>query len=103
MGKRPPASDKQMFFDTIRSVRQLVAEHRGDYAKDVMGLNKHNTSMPYSHLTGRRQKLRARHAQQKARAQEEAIQYDSSMQLLNSNVVALQKSKDTFEKNNYKF
>jgi hypothetical protein len=60
MGKRVD-SDKKLFFDTLKEVRQLVGKHRGDYAKDVMGLNKHNTKVPLTHLQGRRQKLQQQH------------------------------------------
>lgn len=56
MGKRVEA-DKKLFYDTIQDVRKLVGKHRGDYSKDVLGLNKHNTKMPFTHLQGRRNKL----------------------------------------------
>lgn len=102
MGKRIEA-DKKLFFNTLKDVRKLVAEHRGDYAKDVMGLNKHNTKVPFTHLQGRRNKMHERHQHEKERAREEAIQYDSSMQLLNSSVMEIKKQKDAFERNKYKF
>lgn len=102
MGKRVEA-DKKLFFDTIKDIRKLVGEHRGDYAKDVMGLNKHNTKVPFTHLQGRRNKMHQRHDREKERAREEAIQYDSSMHLLNSSVMEIKKERDTFERNKYKF
>lgn len=95
MGKKI-SSEKMMFFNTIQDVRKLVAKHRGDYQKDVMGLNKKNTKVPFTHLQGRRHKLHERHNQEKERAREEAIQYDSSMKLLNSSVMEIKKEKDTF-------
>jgi len=65
MGKRPPVSDKQIFYDTLKDIRKLVSEHRGQYTKDVMGLNKNNTKVPFTHLMGRRNKLRSRHGKEK--------------------------------------
>lgn len=93
MGKRVE-TDKKLFNDTIQEVRKLVAKHRGEYSKDVMGLNKHNTKVPFTHLQGRRDKLRQQHAREKERAREEAIQYDSSMRLLNSSVMEIKHQKD---------
>jgi predicted nuclease of restriction endonuclease-like RecB superfamily len=86
MGKRVEA-DKKLFYNTIQEVRKLVGKHRGEYSKDVMGLNKHNTKVPFTHLQGRRNKLHKQHALEKERAREEVIQYDSSMRLLNSSVM----------------
>jgi hypothetical protein len=103
MVKRHPNPDKKMFLETIQDIRKLVGQHRGNYTKDTMGLNKSNTKVPFTHLQGRRQKLHSRHQKEKARANEEAIQYDSSMKLLNSNVMETKREKDQFEKNNYKF
>lgn len=80
-----------------------MSKHRGSYTKDVMGLNKHNTKVPFTHLQGRRNKLRSRHSKEKERAREEVIQYDSSMQLLNSSLMEIRKQKDEFDKNRYKF
>lgn len=54
-----------MFFDTLNDIRKLVNAHRGDYGKNTMGLNKHNTKVPYDHLIGRRNKLNQRHRQEK--------------------------------------
>jgi hypothetical protein len=68
-----------------------------------MGLNKTNTKVPYTHLQGRRQTLKDRHQQEKTRAREESIQYDSSMKMLNSAVMEIRKEKDHFEKNKYKY
>jgi hypothetical protein len=96
-------AEKKLFFDTLQDVRRLVGQHRGEYAKDVMGLNKHNTKVPFTHLQGRRNKMHQRHQEEKQRAREEAIQYDSSMRLLNSSVMEIKRSKDSFEKNQYKF
>jgi hypothetical protein len=62
MGKKIINKDKQMFFNTIQDMRKLVGEHRGGYTKDVMGLNKSNTKVPYTHLVGRREKLHSRHS-----------------------------------------
>lgn len=59
--------------------------------------------MPFTHLQGRRNKLRQRHRAEKDRAREETIQYDSSMRLLNSEVMEIRKEKDQFQKNQYKF
>jgi hypothetical protein len=64
MGKKPN-SEKQMFFQTINDIRKLVGAHRGEYGKDVMGLNKKGTKMPFTHLQGRRQKMRERYAKEK--------------------------------------
>ena len=103
MGKKVISQDKKMFFQTIQDIRKLVNEHRGNYSKDTMGLNKRNTKMPFTHLQGRRKKLKDRHHQEKSRANEESIQYDSSMRLLNSEVMEIRKEKDQFEKNKYKY
>ena len=65
----------------------MVQNHYGSYTKDVMGLQKKNTKVPYTHLMGRRNKIVERHAQQKNRSREEDIQYDSSLKLLNSNIL----------------
>lgn len=68
-----------------------------------MGLNKKNANIPYNHLQGKRQKLRKRYNDEKARAKEENIQFDSSMKLLNSAVMEIKKEKDQFDKNKYKY
>ena len=75
----------------MQDIRKLVNDHRGNYAKDTMGLNKKNTKMPFTHLQGRRNKLKEQHHSEKSRAREEAIQYDSSMKLLNSEVMEIRK------------
>lgn len=103
MGKKVINQQKQLFFETLSDIRKLVGQHRGNYAKDTMGLNKHNTKVPFTHLQGRRSKLRQRHKAEKDRAREETIQYDSSMRLLNSEVMEIRKEKDQFQKNQYKF
>jgi hypothetical protein len=102
MGKKI-SEEKKIFFKTIQDVRKLVGKHRGEYSKDVMGLNRKNTKVPFTHLQGRRSKLHQRHNKEKERAREEVIQYDSSMKLLNSSVMEIKKEKDTFDKNRYKF
>ena len=61
-----------------------------------MGLNKKNTKVPFTHLQGRRKKLKERHQGEKARGKEESIQYDSSMRLLNSEVMEIRREKDNF-------
>lgn len=61
-------SDKKLFFDTIQDIRKLVGKHRGEYSKDVMGLNKKNTKVPFTHLQGRRNKMHERHNKEKERA-----------------------------------
>jgi len=52
MGKVDP--QKKMFMDTIKDMRKMVKQHYGPYNRDVMGLNKKNTKVPYNHLMGRR-------------------------------------------------
>jgi hypothetical protein len=61
-----------------------------------MGLNKTNTKVPFTHLQGRRNKLKERHREEKSRAREEGIQFDSSMKLFNSQVMESKKEKDKF-------
>ena len=87
MGKKPISEERKLFLQTLQDVRKLVGEHRGSYAKNTMGLNKHNTKVPFKHLQGRRNKMRERHQAEKERAKEEGIQYDSSMKLYNSDVM----------------
>ena len=103
MGKKVINDDKKMFFQTLQDIRKLVNEHRGNYSKDTMGLNKKNTKVPYTHLQGRRNKLKESHREERSRAQQESIQYDSSMRLLNSQVMEMRKEKDQFDRNKYKF
>jgi hypothetical protein len=50
-----------MFFNTLQDIRKLVGQHRGKYTQDNMGLDKKNTKVPLTHLTGRRQKLKGQH------------------------------------------
>lgn len=64
MGKQINA-DKKLFFNTIQDIRKLVGKHRGEYSKDVMGLNKKNTKVPFTHLQGRRNKLHKIHDKEK--------------------------------------
>jgi len=59
-----------------------------------MGLNKNNTKVPFTHLQGRRNKLHSRHDKEKSRSREEVIQYDSSMKLLNSEIMEIKREKD---------
>lgn len=68
-----------------------------------MGLSRKNGKMPLTHLIGRRKKLKERYEQEKKRAQEENIQYDSSSKLLNSDFMDRIRKKDNFVKNKYKF
>ena len=68
MGKKIVNADKKAFFDTILEMRKMVASHRGSYSADVMGLAKHCTKVPYTHLVGRRNALKERHRHEKARA-----------------------------------
>ena len=56
-----------MFFDTIKDIKKLVTNSTNQYRKEVMGVSG-SMKVPYDHLMGRRQKLRQRKAQQKARA-----------------------------------
>jgi len=58
MGKQVISEERKMFLETIKDIRKLVNQDRGSYAKDTMGLNKHNTKVPFTHLQGRRNKLK---------------------------------------------
>ena len=57
------SEERKMFLETIKDIRKLVSKDRGSYAKDTMGLNKSNTKVPFTHLQGRRNKLKERHTQ----------------------------------------
>lgn len=52
---------------------------------------------------GRRNVIKEKYKSEKARAHEESIQYDSSMQLLNSHLMSKKREKDEHERNKYKF
>lgn len=94
MVRRQQSNDKKMFFNTILEMRKLISKYQGGYAKDTMGLNKVNIKVPYNHLMGRRKQLKEKYAHEKSRAREEAVQYDSSMKLLNSEIMESKKEKD---------
>ena len=63
MGKQVISEEKKMFLETIKDIRKLVSQDRGSYSKDTMGLNRTNTKVPFTHLLGRRNKLKSRHHQ----------------------------------------
>jgi hypothetical protein len=96
MGKKVISPQRELFQSTIKDIRKMVDAHRGNYARDTLGLskNKVNTKVPFVHLQGRRGKLRQRHQQEKERSREEVIQYDSSMKMLNSDLLKMRKEKD---------
>lgn len=68
-----------------------------------MGLMNKNPKIHFTHLQGRRKKVIERYQNEKKRAQEQNIQYDSSSTLLNSNFLKNVKEKHQFVKNKYKF
>lgn len=94
----------QLFNNTIKDIRRLTADHTNVEEKRVMGLaKKNNSKMPLTHLMGRRKKLKERYRNEKERAKEENVQYDSCSNLLNSDFMERIKEKDEFVRNRYKF
>ena len=91
MGKKKNSDpDKKMFFDTLRDMRKLIQKNTNSYTANTLGLG-NKTKVPYDHLMGRRNSIKQKYKQEKARAHEESIQYDSSMQLLNSGLMKQKK------------
>ena len=57
--KSQSSSDKKMFFDTIRDMRDLINKNSNSYVKDVLGVSKEKkTKVPYNHLMGRRKTIK---------------------------------------------
>lgn len=68
MGKhRKQDPQHKMFSDTLHDIRKLIDGSKNKYRNNVMGTGE-KTKMPYTHLVGRRNKLRNLHAEQKAKA-----------------------------------
>lgn len=105
MGKhsKPESADKKMFFDTIKDIRKLIQKNTNSYHSETLGLSKKKVKVPYNHLMGRRDAIKEQYKNEKARAREESIQYDSNMKLLNSKIMEKKREKDDFEKNKYKY
>lgn len=58
-GKSKDFSDKKMFFDTIKDMRNLIQQNSNKYVADVLGVTKKaSTKVPYNHLMGRRKTLK---------------------------------------------
>lgn len=105
MGKKHFNNDKNMFFNTLTDMRKLIQKNTNSYTSSTLGVSKKKEKMPYNHLVGRRKVIKEKYKEEKSRAREEGIQYDSNMRLMNSSVMKQfeRKGKDAFDKNKYKY
>ena len=68
MGKfRNQTPEHKLFSQTLHDIKKLIHSNSNQYHEKVMGTGE-KTRIPYTHLSGRRKKLRQRHSEQKAKA-----------------------------------
>ena len=92
-----------LYTQTRDQIKKLTSGATNINERRTMGLDKKNPKIHFSHLQGRRKKVIDRYQQQKSRAKEENIQYDSSSTLLNARFLSQIKQKHDFVKNKYKY